>query len=219
MDGQSFLKEEFPITIRSFLTNALIRAYGLVKELQKDNKWLNWPKENALGNDALGILRKIAAEYAVVQSIKDNALPINYAVMPNVSHNASHIELITPHCRTTINQVESRMSLPRKAIYRELLIPGDQGRLFDDQPGFNDSEKPVYVILAHKANEHLLHSAILGIPDPNMRRWASKIDLLKEPRRIETAPEEIIRNDGDLIGLNKFIEDVLRNGKKEEGEQ
>ena len=220
MNDQYFLSEEFPVAIRSYFVSALLRAYGLVKELQKDNKWLNWPSKSTLGNDALGILRKIAAEYCIVQTIKDNNLPISYTVLPNASRNASHIELITDHCRTTINQVESKMSLPRPAVYRQLLIPSEQGRLFDDQIGFDYSEKPIYVILAHKSDGHYLQSAILGIPQFNMRRWATKpLNLLIEPRRIQPVPTEIIRKDEILITLNNFTEDVLRNGKKEENEQ
>lgn len=220
MNGQQFLKNEFPVKFRSVLVSALQLAYGVVRELQNENKWLNWPVKGPLGNDALGILRKIAAEYFVVQSIKQNNLPIKYMVLPNASYNANHVELITDNCRTTINQVESKMSLPRPAVYRQLLIPSDQGRLFDEQPGFNDSEKPVYVILAHRANNHTLHSAILGIPDFNIRRWAAKpLDLLQGPRHIEPAPIEMIRNDDNLLEFNKFIEDVVRNAKKEENEQ
>jgi len=221
LNGQSFLKKEFPIAVRSYFVPALQKAYGLVNACQNDNAWLNWPqKENALGNDALGILRKIAAEYAIVQAIEENQLPVKYNILPNVSHNASHVELITDNCRATINQVESKKSLPRPAVYRQMLLPSDQGRLFDHDPEFNDSSKPIYVILSHKSNGHFLYSAILGIPDPNQRRWASEpINLLKEPRRVDPIPTEVIRSEGSLVEFNKFIEDVLKNDKKEEPEQ
>lgn len=215
IDGIEFIREQFTIDVRSHFVAALQRAYGLVEACRKDNKWLNWKP----GNDGLGILRKIAAEYEITNAIDRLNLPLKYEIRPNAVRNASHVELITEKSRTTINQVGFKLSLPRPAVHRALLVPSNQGRLFDNDPEFNDLNKPVYVILAHKGNGSQLESAILGIPDYNIRKWASQpFDLLREPHLVDVAPVEVITGDESWLGFNKFIEEVLENGQKEEFE-
>lgn len=215
IDAQELLKAQFPVKTRSHFIPALKRAYGLVEACQKDNKWLNW----IVGKDGLGILRKIAAEYEIIDTIERLALPIRYETLPNSSNNAYHVELVTELCRVTINQVDSKLALPRPAVFRTFLVPSNQLRLFDDDPAFNDEDKPIYVILAHKSSYRgLLHSAILGIPEPNLRGWATTLDLMHEPHQIYEVPTEIIKGKEKLVDFKEHVEEVLKYGKGEESE-
>lgn len=214
IDGQGteFIKNEFPVHIRAHFIGALNRAYGLVEACQKEHKWLGWKP----GNDALGILRKIAAEYEIIETIKRNNLPLQYEIQPNVIKNAYHVELITPKSRATINQVESKMSVPRPAEFRKYLIPSNIPTLFANDPDFNDENKPVYIILAHNAFEHKLRSAVLGIPNSDLRGWSAALDLFKEPFRHDVAPVEMINQEENLVRFSDFLKEVEENEKGED---
>lgn len=206
INGREFLEKEFPIKERSQLVPAVKRAYSLINELVQQNDFLNWK----VGSDILPYLRNAAVEFEFKRLIDKKLLNLKYRIAMNTRRNCHHIEVITNQCIMTISQVPSKTSIPRKAIFRSNLSFSNQLSLLSI-PGFypEKEEDKYYVILTHgcedSQNSKTPEFVTLGLPYPNVLRWAETIDLIAEPHIVDTA-EEVIDTEGLVLEFKEHIE-------------
>lgn len=207
IDGVKFLRKEFPTKDRAQFVPAVKRAYSLINELAQQNDFLNWK----VGTDIFPYLRNAAVEFEFKRLIDNGLLDLRYRIAMNSRRNCHHIEIVADTCILTISQVQAKTSVPRKAIYRSNLSFSNQLTLFTT-PDFspdNFNEDKYYAILTHGCrdtqNSRMPEFISLGLPYPDVKRWAQVIDLTAEPHAIDT-PEEVVVSDDLVLEFKEHIE-------------
>lgn len=201
---QGFIDAELPRPIRSLFPRMFQLGYSAVSSLAKDTKFLTIPTTL----NALGHLRVVAVEHAIVQAINEGLINIDYDWADFSKPTGKYLRLRTKNSLVTISQLAHRAAFPRRAIFRENARLNNQ-LLFD----FEEFKKEMrlqgvaHLVLGH--GYHELYFLNVNVPHPTKSHWLYQSrNLLTELHEVVTGLPPIEQPDENQLGRLK--EELLR---------
>jgi len=206
-DARMLLDEEFPPVVRGRFIPVFRKAFALANSLYDENPCLRW----RVGEDLFRAVRRVAVQYAIIDSIERNKLPLDYRIVQNAAGNCYHIELLTNRLLLTVEQVRNRHDLPRRAVYRKEYSLQNGSFVYQQATFWGElleRTPPYYAILTYGHRIDLKPDFIsLGIPQPGLERWIAILDLLGVAHEIDIPEIERIEEQ-DLLRFKEHLREM-----------
>ncbi|MDZ5782088.1 hypothetical protein [Marinococcus luteus] len=193
------IDKQIPLEVRRYLGELTIEAYRTSKLLMENTPALQFPRARKL---LLPELKNIMLEFMIIQAVKNNKLPFNYRINFNSNHSHPYLELYNDDILIHFNQVRTKSSCARKAIFRDKILSSVQTEfVFDEEVSSDDlfSDKTYYQF-NHGYQTETPQFITLGIPN-NMYEFEVSVPILEEYAAIEgrypTSTKEELHDDFD----------------------
>lgn len=203
-DAKMFFDKEISLKNRYLLLTAVNKAYLLVNNLENDQKLFNW----TVGRDHLNFIKPLAVEFELRNLIDEGKLDLDYRIASNSIDNCRHIEIIAGKCIMTVSQVQSRLALPRNAVFRDNLCLSRQ-MFFDFGPDYRmkGDKNSYYLLLTHGYKSITPKHVCLGFPEAYGKGWIDYLDLTKLPTMVDIPKSEVIEEE-TLVKFKKHIKEL-----------
>ena len=207
---QRISAKDFKPSTRGLIKKSIFSGYQLVADLYNSEKWLAW----RIGDDYRRYLIRIAVEHQLKAYVESGYIKMEAQTTLNKSGNYSHLEITSDNCIITINQVQSKSMIPRKAKFREKLASmSQQYRIETSESNVSPLIKQKYYgMLTYGNNKDQPEFINLGFPDVNTGRWIYRLDLIDEIFELDVPTKEIVAIEEEaLVKVKESIKKVNLN--------
>lgn len=210
INGNEFLKSEFPARYRAQFVPIIKQAKEIVQQLYNEQPLF----QRASAENERGKIINLAIEYEFQRRIEEGLLPFDYNIKYNSANNHKHIEILSKNTIMTISQVRSRAGIPRSAKFRSNLAYSNQMVMDFLRDEIRVIDSKAYILLSHYSRNDEIKRAILGVPAPDTKSWIYSLNLLGEVELVSINDEVVddtVDSEEWLVAIKEGIIQEVKN--------